>query len=193
MTHAFFKALLFLARRQRDSRHGRRAGHAQDGRPAQENPSDLLDDAHRPRWRLPASPASPDFSARTKFWKRRSGPACESSAVAARTCSPRGLTSFYMFRLIFLTFFGKQRYDEHHVHVHESPQQHDDSADHSRGAFDRRRLVRGAASSSAARITSTHFLRRCLHRVRACRREQPKQLATAGSAERVLRWSCCMR
>ena len=31
------------------------------------------------------------------------------------------LTSFYMFRLIFLTFFGKQRYDEHHVHVHESP------------------------------------------------------------------------
>src|ERR1700741_5467220 len=32
-----------------------------------------------------------------------------------------GLTSFYMFRLLFLTFFGTQRYDEHHVHVHESP------------------------------------------------------------------------
>jgi NADH-quinone oxidoreductase subunit L len=32
-----------------------------------------------------------------------------------------GMTSFYMFRLIFLTFFGKSRYDEHHVHVHESP------------------------------------------------------------------------
>jgi NADH-quinone oxidoreductase subunit L len=31
------------------------------------------------------------------------------------------LTSFYMFRLIFLTFHGKQRYDEHEVHVHESP------------------------------------------------------------------------
>jgi NADH-quinone oxidoreductase subunit L len=31
------------------------------------------------------------------------------------------LTSFYMFRLIFLTFYGKQRYDERHVHVHESP------------------------------------------------------------------------
>jgi NADH-quinone oxidoreductase subunit L len=26
-----------------------------------------------------------------------------------------------MFRLIFLTFFGEKRYDEHHVHVHESP------------------------------------------------------------------------
>jgi NADH-quinone oxidoreductase subunit L len=31
------------------------------------------------------------------------------------------LTSFYMFRLIFLTFHSKPRYDEHHVHVHESP------------------------------------------------------------------------
>jgi NADH-quinone oxidoreductase subunit L len=31
------------------------------------------------------------------------------------------LTSFYMFRLVFLTFWGEQRYDEHHVHVHESP------------------------------------------------------------------------
>ena len=32
-----------------------------------------------------------------------------------------GLTSFYMFRLVFLTFFGEQRFDEHRVHVHESP------------------------------------------------------------------------
>ena len=32
-----------------------------------------------------------------------------------------GLTSFYMFRLMFLTFFGKPRFDEHKVHVHESP------------------------------------------------------------------------
>jgi NADH-quinone oxidoreductase subunit L len=32
-----------------------------------------------------------------------------------------GLTSFYMFRLIFLTFFGKQQFDARKVHVHESP------------------------------------------------------------------------
>src|ERR1700733_9355266 len=32
-----------------------------------------------------------------------------------------GFTSFYMFRLIFLTFFGEPRYDEQKVHVHESP------------------------------------------------------------------------
>ena len=31
------------------------------------------------------------------------------------------LTSFYMFRLIFLTFRGNQRFDERKVHVHESP------------------------------------------------------------------------
>ncbi len=32
-----------------------------------------------------------------------------------------GLTSFYMFRLVFLTFFGQERFDHHKVHVHESP------------------------------------------------------------------------
>jgi NADH-quinone oxidoreductase subunit L len=32
-----------------------------------------------------------------------------------------GLTAFYMFRLWFKTFFGAPLYDEHHVHVHESP------------------------------------------------------------------------
>src|SRR5215467_3908739 len=31
------------------------------------------------------------------------------------------LTAFYMFRLVFLTFWGKPRFDPHHVHVHESP------------------------------------------------------------------------
>jgi NADH-quinone oxidoreductase subunit L len=33
-----------------------------------------------------------------------------------------GLTAFYMFRLLFLTFYGAPRYDPHHTHhVHESP------------------------------------------------------------------------
>jgi NADH-quinone oxidoreductase subunit L len=31
------------------------------------------------------------------------------------------LTAFYMFRLLFLTFHGRPRFDEHTVHVHESP------------------------------------------------------------------------
>jgi NADH-quinone oxidoreductase subunit L len=31
------------------------------------------------------------------------------------------LTAFYMGRLLFLTFFGTERFDSHHVHPHESP------------------------------------------------------------------------
>ncbi len=31
------------------------------------------------------------------------------------------MTSFYMFRLIFMTFHGDERFDTHHVHPHESP------------------------------------------------------------------------
>jgi NADH-quinone oxidoreductase subunit L len=31
------------------------------------------------------------------------------------------MTAFYMFRLTNLTFFGKERFDHHHVHPHESP------------------------------------------------------------------------
>jgi NADH-quinone oxidoreductase subunit L len=32
-----------------------------------------------------------------------------------------GLTAFYMFRMLFLAFHGEPRFDEHAVHVHESP------------------------------------------------------------------------
>jgi NADH-quinone oxidoreductase subunit L len=31
------------------------------------------------------------------------------------------MTAFYIFRLIGLTFYGKPRYDENHIHAHESP------------------------------------------------------------------------
>lgn len=30
-------------------------------------------------------------------------------------------TAFYMFRMVALTFYGKERFDAHHVHPHESP------------------------------------------------------------------------
>ena len=32
-----------------------------------------------------------------------------------------GITGFYTFRMVFMTFWGKPRYDEEKVHVHESP------------------------------------------------------------------------
>lgn len=31
------------------------------------------------------------------------------------------MTAFYMFRLLSLTFYGKEKFDNHHVHPHESP------------------------------------------------------------------------
>lgn len=31
------------------------------------------------------------------------------------------MTAFYMFRLLSLTFYGEERFDHHHVHPHESP------------------------------------------------------------------------
>ena len=108
---------------------------------------------------IAGTPASPDFSARTKFSKPQSG----------RTRIPfsgllgvvtAGLTSFYMFRLMFLTFFGKERYDEHHVHVHESPQEHAGSAGRSGGPLRRRRLDGRAASVGRRRIISSISWRR---------------------------------
>lgn len=30
-------------------------------------------------------------------------------------------TAFYMFRLVYLVFFGKERFDAHHIHPHEAP------------------------------------------------------------------------
>ena len=41
--------------------------------------------------------------------------------IAAAGLLTAGLTAFYMFRLYFLAFEGKPRYDEDHVHPHESP------------------------------------------------------------------------
>ena len=41
--------------------------------------------------------------------------------IAALGLITAGLTAFYMFRLYFLAFEGKPRYDEEHVHPHESP------------------------------------------------------------------------
>ena len=32
-----------------------------------------------------------------------------------------GLTAFYMFRAVFMTFYGEERFDHHKVHPHESP------------------------------------------------------------------------
>src|SRR5450631_3442154 len=124
MTHAFFKALLFLA-----------AGsviHAMGGEQDMLKMGGL---SKKIKWTyitmLTATLAIAGFPPLAGFFSKDSillnayqsengGPNVGHILYAAGLFTAL-LTSFYMFRLIFLTFFGKERYDEKHVHVHESP------------------------------------------------------------------------
>jgi NADH-quinone oxidoreductase subunit L len=117
MTHAFFKGLLFLA-----------AGsviHAMGGEQDMRKMGGLRKKIPVTFWTMfmatLAIAGAPGFSG---FFSK------DEILNEALRVSPvlgwvgvfvAGITSFYMFRLLFLTFFGTERYDEHHVHVHESP------------------------------------------------------------------------
>ncbi len=117
MTHAFFKGLLFLA-----------AGsviHAMGGEQDMRKMGGLRKKIPITFWTMLmatlAIAGTPGFSG---FFSK------DEILNEAQRVSPvlwglgvltAGLTSFYMFRMLFLTFFVKQRYDEHKVHVHESP------------------------------------------------------------------------
>ena len=120
MTHAFFKALLFLG-----------AGsvmHALGGEQDMRKMGGLRKSIP---WTFAtmlaaalALSGAPGFSG---FFSKdeilvavRSGPYANTALYALGTLTA-GLTAFYIFRLIFLTFYGAPRYDEHAVHVHESP------------------------------------------------------------------------
>jgi NADH-quinone oxidoreductase subunit L len=121
MTHAFFKALLFLA-----------AGsviHAVGGEQDMRHMGGLSKKIKVTYWTmLIATLAIAGFPPFAGFFSK------DAILFSALTVGGKGgyalysiglltalLTSFYMFRLIFLTFHGKQNYDQHHVHVHESP------------------------------------------------------------------------
>jgi len=124
MTHAFFKALLFLA-----------AGsviHAMGGEQDMNRMGGL---SKKIRWTyvmmLTATLAIAGFPPFAGFFSKDSillsafqneyGGRNVGYTLYAFGLATALLTAFYMFRLIFLTFHGKQRYDEHQVHVHESP------------------------------------------------------------------------
>ncbi|HET9401782.1 MAG TPA: NADH-quinone oxidoreductase subunit L [Candidatus Acidoferrales bacterium] len=120
MTHAFFKALLFLA-----------AGsviHAMGDEQDMRKMGGLRKKIPITFWTMLIATLAitgvPGFSG---FFSK-------DAILSAAYLSPYGgkvlwafgaltvlLTSFYMFRLIFLTFYGKPQYDERKVHVHESP------------------------------------------------------------------------
>jgi len=120
MTHAFFKGLLFLA-----------AGsviHAMDGEQDMRKMGGLRKKIPITFWTMLIATLAiagiPGFA----------GYFSKDAILEAAATGPHAnfilwllgvtgalITSFYMFRLIFLTFFGEPRFDEHKVHVHESP------------------------------------------------------------------------
>ncbi len=119
MTHAFFKALLFLA-----------AGsviHALGGEQDMRNMGGLRKHIPWTFWTMTAATfaiagfpfLSGFFSKDEILWRAWSSP-YGSWVFWAVGVGTAGLTSFYMFRLWFLTFFGESR-GPHDRHPHESP------------------------------------------------------------------------
>ena len=121
MTHAFFKALLFLG-----------AGsviHAMGGEQDIMNMGGLR--KHIPKTfitfligtlAIAGTPGLAGFFSKDEIlWQAFSSPHGHPILWAIGAIAA-GMTSFYMFRLTFLTFFGKERMDEHTKHhIHESP------------------------------------------------------------------------
>ncbi|PYU72458.1 MAG: NADH-quinone oxidoreductase subunit L [Acidobacteria bacterium] len=124
MTHAFFKALLFLA-----------AGSVIHAMGGEQNMNRMGGLGKKIPWTyltmLTATLAIAGFPPFAGFFSKDSillsafqseyGGHNLGYTLYAFGLATALLTAFYMFRLIFLTFHGKQRYEEHHVHVHESP------------------------------------------------------------------------
>ena len=106
MTHAFFKALLFLGAGSVIHALARRAGSAPDGRPAQAHSLD----ARRPCCARSLAIAGVPFT--SGFFSK------DAILLAAYAHAPwmywvgvltAGMTAFYVFRALFLAFFGEPR------------------------------------------------------------------------------------
>lgn len=117
MTHAFFKGLLFLA-----------AGsviHAMGGEQDMRKMGGLRKKIPVTFWTMfmatLAIAGAPGFSGFFSKDEILNQAHHVSPILWALGILTAGLTSFYMFRLLFLTFFGAERFDQHQVHVHESP------------------------------------------------------------------------
>jgi len=126
MTHAFFKALLFLG-----------AGsiiHALSGIQDMREMGGLKNKLPTTFWTFAVAtltiagipPLSGFFTKDEILWKVFSSPLIpEKWRVILWLLGflGAGLTAFYMFRLLFLTFYGKARYDDKTAdHIHESPE-----------------------------------------------------------------------
>jgi len=117
MMHAFFKGLLFLA-----------AGsviHAMGGEQDMSKMGGLRKKIPWTFWTMfmatlaiVGTPGFSGFFSKDEILNETQNVSMTLWALGVLTA---GLTSFYMFRLLFLTFFGSNRFDERKVHVHESP------------------------------------------------------------------------
>jgi len=120
MTHAFFKGLLFLC-----------AGsviHAMGGEQDMRNMGGLRKQIPITYWTMfiatlaiAGIPGFAGFFSKDEILDAAGSGPHKNILLWALGLIGAGLTSFYMFRLIFLTFFGHERFDHHKVHVHESP------------------------------------------------------------------------
>jgi NADH-quinone oxidoreductase subunit L len=120
MTHAFFKGLLFLGagsviHAMHDEQDMRHMGGLQKHIPG----------TYRTMWW--ATLAIAGIFPLAGFWSKDEilATAVKSGGLSVLwwilgLCAAF-MTSFYMFRLLFMTFYGQERFDTHHVHPHESP------------------------------------------------------------------------
>jgi NADH-quinone oxidoreductase subunit L len=123
MTHAFFKALLFLGSGS--------VIHAMSGEQDMQKMGALQSKIPVTAWTFVVAalaiagmpPLAGFFSKDEILWKTFSaGDAGVYKALHALALFTAGLTAFYMFRLVFLTFFGKSRVHQHvEPHIHECP------------------------------------------------------------------------
>jgi NADH-quinone oxidoreductase subunit L len=120
MTHAFFKGLLFLA-----------AGsviHAMNGEQDMRQMGGLRKRIPVTYWTMLLAtlaiagiPGFSGFFSKDEILEAAGAGPHANLWLWLLGLTAAGITSFYMFRLVFLTFFGKARYNEKKVHVHESP------------------------------------------------------------------------
>ena len=118
MTHAFFKALLFLGsgaviHAMHDEQDIQKMGGLQKYMPWTFRTFVIGSFA------ISGFPLLSGFFSKDEIlWKSFADGAPWMWVIAALAA---GVTAFYMFRLVSLTFLGKERFDHHHVHPHEAP------------------------------------------------------------------------
>ncbi len=118
MTHAFFKALLFLGsgaviHAMHDEQDIQKMGGLQKYMPWTFRTFAIGSFA------IAGFPLLSGFFSKDEIlWKAFADGAPWMWVIAVLAA---GVTAFYMFRLVSLTFLGKERFDHHHVHPHEAP------------------------------------------------------------------------